>query len=208
VSRRRLVEAGDEERRRLERRLHDGVERQLRALSAALERARLLAGRGPPAGEALEHVGGAQEQLARSLVELGELARGLHPRVLAEEGLAGALEQLAAASEVDVDVAVGDVRLAPAVEVAAYFVCAEALANVVKYAAASRAWIDVRGADWRVTVSVRDDGVGGAHAHEGSGLSGLADRVHAHGGTLRIDSPPGRGTLVVAELPSIARETR
>ena len=105
ASRRRLVEAGDEERRRLERRLHDGVERQLTALSDALERARSLAGRGPPAGAALEHVGGAQEQLAQSLVELDELARGLHPRVLTEEGLAGALERLAAASEVDVDVA-------------------------------------------------------------------------------------------------------
>ena len=208
ASRRRLVEAGDEERRRLERRLHDGVARQLTALSGALERARSLASRGPPAGEALEHVGGAQEQLARSLVELGELARGLHPRVLAEEGLACALEQLAAASEVDVNVAVADVRPAPAVEVAAYFVCAEALANVAKYAAASRAWIDVRSADGRLTVSVRDDGVGGARGHDGGGLSGLADRVHAHGGTLRIESPPGRGTLLVAEIPSMAGDTR
>jgi signal transduction histidine kinase len=208
ASRRRLVEAGDEERRRLERRLHDGVERQLTALSGALERARSLGGRGPPAGAALEHVSGAQEQLARSLAELGELARGLHPRVLTEEGLAGALEQLAAASELDVDVAVADVRLAPAVAVAAYFVCAEALANAAKYASASRAWVDVRSADRRLTVSVRDDGVGGAHAHTGGGLSGLADRVHAHGGTLRIDSPRGRGTLLVAELPSIAGDGR
>jgi signal transduction histidine kinase len=122
--------------------------------------------------------------------------------VLAEQGLAGALRQLAGASRAEVDVTVADARVARALEVAAYFVCAEALANVDKYASASRASIDVATTDGRLVVSVRDDGVGGAHARPGGGLSGLADRVEALGGTLRIDSPPGRGTLLVADMPA------
>jgi signal transduction histidine kinase len=203
ASRQRLLSAGDEERRRLERRLHDGVGRQLTELAGTLEQARAGLGRGPSALEAIEEIGGAEEQLARLLAELGELARGLHPRVLAESGLAGALTQLAASCPVDVEVAVAEVRAPPAVEVAAYFVCAEAMANVAKYASASRAWIDVRCGGGCLTVCVRDDGVGGADTGVGTGLRGLVDRVEAQGGTLRVVSPPGQGTLLRAELPSI-----
>jgi signal transduction histidine kinase len=144
----------------------------------------------------------------RSLGELVELARGLHPRVLAESGLAGALGQLAASCPVDVELTAADVRLSAAVEVAAYFVCAEALANVAKYAAASRVWIDVRCVGADLTVRVRDDGVGGADARRGTGLRGLVDRVEAHGGSLRIESPPRRGTLLVATIPSKPAEAR
>lgn len=203
-SRRRLLDAGDEERRRLERRLQEGVEWQLEELSCALGRVRAHAARGSPAPAVVEQIGVAQEQLERSLAELVELARGLHPRVLAESGLAGALAQLAASSPVDVEVTAVDVPVAVAVagEVAAYFVCAEALANVAKYAFASRVWIDVRCGGADLTVRVRDDGVGGADPRRGSGLRGLVDRVEAHGGRLRIESPPRRGTLLVATIPS------
>jgi signal transduction histidine kinase len=208
ASRRRLVEAGDEERRRLEQRLHDGVEQQLTALAVALERTRSAAGDGPLAQDVVDHVDDAQRQLALSLRELGELARGLHPLPLAEHGLAGALQRLASSSAVAVDVAVDAVRIPPAVEVAAYFVCAEGLANVTKYAAASHARIDVRRVGESLRVTVADDGVGGARADEGGGLRGLADRVQAHDGTLRIDSPPGRGTRLIAEIPLAAEEAR
>jgi signal transduction histidine kinase len=200
-SRRRLLDAGDEERRRLESDLHDGVERQLTALSGALARARVEAGTGPPVFGAAEEIAAAQEELEASLAGLDELARGLHPRVLSERGLAGAVRQLAASSQIPVDVAASDVRLPPAVEVAAYYVCAEALANVAKYASASHARVDVRSSGGRLTVEVRDDGAGGADARGGTGLRGLADRVEAHGGTLVVESPPGRGTLLVAEMP-------
>jgi signal transduction histidine kinase len=208
ASRRRLVEAGDDERRRLEHRLHEGVEQQLTALAGALERTRSAARAGPPAQDVIDHIDDAQLQLALSLRELGELARGLHPLPLAEHGLSGALRRLASSSAVDVEIAVDARRLAPGVEVAAYFVCAEGLANMTKYAAASHARIDVRRADGSIRVTVADDGVGGARAAEGGGLRGLADRVQAHGGTLRIDSPPGRGTRLVAEIPLAAEDAR
>ena len=198
ASRRRLVETGDDERRRLEQGLHEGVEQQLTALAGALERTRSAARDGPPAREVVGDIDDAQMQLALAREELSELARGLHPRVLTEHGLAGALRRLASSSAVDVDVAVDAIRIAPAVEVAAYFVCAEGLANMTKYAAASHARIDVRLADGSVRVSVA----------EGGGLRGLADRVQAHGGTLRIDSPLGRGTRLVAEIPLPAEDAR
>jgi signal transduction histidine kinase len=197
ASRRRLLDAGDDERSGLERRLHDGAERRLDALSAMLRDATAGAD-GDAARDAVER---ARRQLERTRTDLHELARGLHPRVLAEQGLAGGLRELAAASPVPVDVAAEDVALPPAARVTAYFVCAEALANVVKHAGARTAHIAVRRRDGAIVVEVRDDGVGGADPGAGSGLRGLADRVEALGGTLRVESPPGRGTLLAAEIP-------
>ena len=194
ASRRRLVRAGDEERHRLERRLHDTVQRRLSELARSLEGAHAGAGRA-----AL--LQGAEEQLARTIGELRELAAGLHPGGLDEGGLSGALASLVARSPVPMAVSVPDARLPEEIAIAAYFVCSEAVANVIKYAAASHVVVSVSVGDGCVRVAVADDGVGGADPAAGTGLRGLADRLEALGGTLRIDSPPGGGTRVTAELP-------
>jgi signal transduction histidine kinase len=198
ASRLRLVQAGDEERRRLERRLHDSAERRLTDLAAELGQA---GERRDAAPQAADRVRRAEEHLVLTLAELRELAAGLHPRVLAERGLPGALAELAAASPVPVEVAVSDGRLPEDIEAAAYFVCSEALANVAKYASASLARLSVDARDGLLVVEVSDDGQGGAVIGGGSGLRGLADRVDALGGTLSLDSPPGRGTRLSVELP-------
>jgi signal transduction histidine kinase len=192
------VQAGDEERRRLEQRLHESAERRLESLARELGRTS-----GPPGSGAdgADRIRRAEEQLALTLEELRELAAGLHPRVLGERGLAGALAALGERSPVPVDVAAPGEHLPAEIEAAAYFVCSEALANVAKYAAASHAAISVRTENGRVLVEVADDGRGGAAMGGGSGLRGLADRVEALGGTLRLDSPPGGGTRIAAELP-------
>ena len=143
----------------------------------------------------------ARGQLARTLADLRDLAGGLHPRALTEDGLAAALASLARRSPVPVELAVPAERLPAEVEVAAYFVCSEALANVAKYASASRAVVRVTADDRAALVEVVDDGVGGADPAQGSGLRGLADRVEALGGALRLESPPGVGTRLAAELP-------
>ena len=144
----------------------------------------------------------AQDELATSLAELRELARGIHPAVLTERGLEPAIAALAARSPVPVTVrADSGERLPGPVEIAAYFVVSEALANVAKYARASEAAVAVWREDGHVAVEVADDGVGGADAARGSGLRGLADRVAALEGTLRLDSPPGGGTRVRVEIP-------
>jgi signal transduction histidine kinase len=200
ASRRRIVETADAQRRQLERELHEGTERRLDALSeqvAALEREvdelgarRLLAD--------VEH------QLGVARAELAELARGIHPTALTNGGLAAALPELASrtpvALDVDVDVDVG--RAPTAVEAAAYFVCSEALTNVAKHGCATRARIDVKLAGDGIAVTITDDGIGGADARRGSGLRGLADRVEALGGRLSVESPPGAGTRIVAEIPT------
>src|SRR6266540_737335 len=191
ASRLRLVQAGDEERRRLEQRLHESAERRLAELARELEGAR---GRS-------DRIRRAEEQLALTLEELRELAAGLHPRLLGERGLAGALAALGERSPVPVDVAAPGAPLPEEIEAAAYFVCSEALANVAKYASASHAAVSVRAEDGRVLVEVADDGRGGAVVGRGSGLRGLADRVEALGGTLRLDSPAGAGTRLTVELP-------
>jgi signal transduction histidine kinase len=197
ASRRRLLEAGDEERRRLERELHEGAECRLEVLASIL----LEAGK-RGAGDAVgDHLQRAQRQLERTLGDLHELARGLHPRVLADEGLLGGVRDLGAACPVSVEIEVDDVRLPAAVEVAAYFVCAEALANVVKHACARHVSVAVRRFDGRIAVEVRDDGAGGADPASGSGLRGLEDRVEALGGVLHVESAPGSGTLLAAEIP-------
>ena len=144
----------------------------------------------------------AQEELRTSLAELRELARGIHPAVLTEHGLEPALSALAARAPVPVriDECAGE-RLPGPVESAAYFVVSEALANVAKYAQATQASVTVRRSNGQVMVEVADDGVGGAEAGRGSGLSGLADRVAALEGTLSLDSPPGHGTRLRAVIP-------
>jgi len=204
ASRRRLVQAGDEERRRLEQRLHDSAERRLASLAQELAQSH---GRGGTASEAADRVRRAEEHLALTLEELRELAAGLHPRALGELGLAGALTALAERSPVPVEVVAPDGRLPEDIEAAAYFVCSEALANIAKYASASRAAVSVMVRDGRLQVEVVDDGRGGAVIGAGTGLRGLADRVEALGGTLRLESRPGEGTRLAVELP-VGSETR
>jgi signal transduction histidine kinase len=195
-SRRRLVRAGDEERRRLEQRLREGAERRLVALEHVLE---LVSGNTSRTRTA--EIERARAQLARTLADLRDLAGGLHPRALAEKGLAAALASLARRSPVPVELAVLAGPLSAEVEAAAYFVCSEALANAAKYASASRVVVRVTADDRAALVEIVDDGVGGADPAQGSGLRGLADRVEALDGALRLESPPGDGTCLAAELP-------
>jgi signal transduction histidine kinase len=194
ASRRRLVQAGDDERRRLELRLRDTVERRLMKLARKLE--------GAHAGRlAAARTETAREQLARVLDELRELAAGLHPASLTDGSLSDALSSLVARSPIPVELRLDDTRLPDELATTTYFVCAEALANVIKYACASKVVISVAQRASRLSVEVVDDGMGGAVVGAGTGLPGLADRVEALGGTLRVDSPRGGGTRVVAELP-------
>ncbi|HTE59796.1 MAG TPA: sensor histidine kinase [Solirubrobacteraceae bacterium] len=200
ASRARIVEAGTAERRRLERNLHDGAQQRLVALSLTMRLAQGKLRKDPGTAEKL--LGGAQEELARALEELRELARGIHPAVLSDRGLAPALEALAGRSPVPVQLdGTPRERLPAAVEAAAYFVVAEALTNVVKYAQASQARVCVSRSNGHAVVEVADDGVGGADPDRGSGLRGLADRISALDGTLELRSPEGAGTLLRAEIP-------
>src|SRR4051812_32664009 len=199
ASRARLVAAGDAERRRLERDLHDGAQARLVALALLLGRARSRADADPELQALLAQ---ASDELQTSLTELRELARGIHPAILTDRGLEPALHALAdrATVPVTVDVAVSR-RLPGAVECAAYFVASEALQNVAKYAHATRASVTVRRAGGRVVVDVADDGIGGADASRGSGLRGLADRVAGLAGAISVESPAGGGTRLRAEIP-------
>jgi signal transduction histidine kinase len=195
----RLVEAADAERRRLERNLHDGAQQRLVSLSLHL---RMLATRVAPESEAGRILAQARDELASSVKELRELARGLHPAILSDHGLEAAIESVAARAAVPVNVMIDVSQRCPApVEVAAYYVACEALTNVAKYARATRATIGIARQGCRLVVEVVDDGVGGADPEGGSGLRGLADRVEALDGQLRIWSPPGGGTSVRAEFP-------
>jgi signal transduction histidine kinase len=199
-SRARIVEAGDSERRRLERNLHDGAQQRLVSLALALGLAESKVEQEPSTAVAL--LQSAREELTEALAELRELARGIHPAVLTERGLDYALTALAERAPVEATL---DVKLnrrpPPPIEAAAYYVVAEALANVAKYAQATSATVSVRMDDERLRVEVADDGVGGADPSAGSGLRGLEDRVQAFGGSLRVLSRPGEGTRVLAELP-------
>jgi len=198
-SRARLVDAFEVERRRIERDLHDGAQQRLLALSMQLGLARLELPDGSPAAEGVQR---AHELAKEALAELRELIRGVHPKILADRGLHAALREVAdrAPLPVDVDVALPE-RLPGGVEACAYFVVVEALANVAKHSAATRARVVASAAGGRLTVQVRDDGRGGADPARGSGLSGLADRVAAAGGTVSLASPPGGPTVVHVELP-------
>jgi signal transduction histidine kinase len=200
ASRARIVSAGDEERRRLERDLHDGAQQRLLSLGLALQLAR--AKLGPDANGAPELLDEADAELRAALDELRELARGIHPAVLTEQGLPAALRSLAERSPVPVTIAsVPEERLPAPAEAAAYFLVSEALANVAKYARARRVRISISNADGRVFVDVDDDGIGGADPSRGTGLRGLVDRVHALDGQLELESPPGHGTRLHAEIP-------
>jgi signal transduction histidine kinase len=204
VSRLRIVEATDAARRRIERDLHDGAQQQLVALALEL---RILRARAQDRDDLLPLVDGLSERLASALAELRELARGIHPSILTDQGLAPAIDALADRTPVAVSAAV-DVteRLPKPVEAAAYFVVAEALTNVVKYARASSVEVDVRQANGSVLVRVADDGVGGVDVAAGSGLRGLQDRLAAVDGEMEIESPPGGGTRLRARIPTDMEE--
>ena len=198
ASRERLVAAGDEERRRLERNLHDGAQQRLVAVSLQL---RMIESRIRDDPAAVQLAASARDELAQSLEELRELARGIHPAVL-RHGLPAALDSLAARSTVPTTVTCdAEEALPEQVELAAYFVASEALANVAKYARATVASVTVSCAGGHAVVQIADDGVGGAQVDGGTGLRGLADRVEALDGRLSVTSPPGAGTVVTAELP-------
>ena len=199
ASRARLVEAADDARRKLERNLHDGAQQRLVALSVSLRLAESKLQNDPPAAAGI--LSGAREELTHALADLRELARGIHPAVLSDRGLSAAVDALVSRSPVPVEAEVPEVKLPPAVEAAAYYVVAEALTNVVKYGQASAAEVSVDADNGTVTVTVSDDGVGGADPAQGSGLRGLADRVEALEGRLVVTSPRGRGTTVRAEIP-------
>jgi PAS domain S-box-containing protein len=201
ASRARIVAAGDVERRRLERNLHDGAQQRLVSLSLSLRVALDKLDHDP--GAARELFAAGADELAIALEELRELARGLHPALLTERGLGAALESLARRVPVPVEISEtpGD-RLAEPIEAAAYYLIAEALTNIVKYAQATTARVQVAEARDKVIVQVHDNGVGGADTAEGSGLQGLADRVEALGGRLELTSPIGIGTTVRAEIPT------
>jgi signal transduction histidine kinase len=198
-SRLRIVEATDAARRRIERDLHDGAQQQLVALALEL---RLLRAKVGADEDVAPLVDSLSERLSSALAELRELARGIHPSILTDRGLGPAISSLAERTPVIVhsEVAVED-RLPPPVEAAAYFLVAEALTNVAKYAQASEVTIDVRRENGAVLVDVADDGVGGADVSAGSGLRGLHDRVAAVDGELIIESPPGAGTRLRAWIP-------
>jgi signal transduction histidine kinase len=200
ASRARIVAAGDAERRRLERDLHDGAQQRLLGLGLALQLVRTeLGDDANGAGELLDE---AEAELGAAIEELRELARGIHPAVLTEQGLAPAVRTLAARSPLPVQITnVPEERFPAPVEAAAYFVVSEALANVAKHAHASAARVSVMRESGVLSVAVRDDGVGGACPNGRSGLAGLADRVHALDGRLTIESEPGDGTTLTAELP-------
>jgi signal transduction histidine kinase len=200
ASRARIVDAADAERRRVERDLHDGAQQRLVTLSLALGLAREQAASNHD--EALcVSLGEASEEAARALDELRELGRGLHPTILAEAGLGPALESLAERSTLPATIAAPAERFPEAVEIGAYFVASEALANAAKHAAASHVTVRARRANGVLVLEVADDGSGGADPDRGSGLTGLEDRVAALGGRLRVESAIGAGTRVVAEIP-------
>jgi signal transduction histidine kinase len=200
ASRRRIVAAGDQMRRRIERNLHDGAQQQLVTLALKLRAAR----DGIPSElpQVRAELAQAEQGLTNVMDELRELSRGLHPAILSEGGLGSALKSLArrAALPVNLDLQVAE-RLPDPVEVAAYYLVSEALANAAKHARASAADVAVKIDNEALCVHVRDDGAGGADPTKGSGIVGLRDRVEALGGRLVLASPPGEGTSMLAEFP-------
>ncbi|HKN89317.1 MAG TPA: ATP-binding protein, partial [Acidimicrobiia bacterium] len=200
ASRARIVATTDDERRGLERNLHDGAQQRLVALSylLGLQTARLPADADADLRATLT---GAQHEIASTLADLRGLAQIMHPPLLASAGLGAAVESLADQSAVPVDVEARAGRYPPVVEAVAYLVVREALENVARHAGATSAQVKVGEAGGRLVVEVTDDGIGGVDASRGSGLVDLTDRVCALDGLMRVDSPPGRGTRVRAELP-------
>jgi signal transduction histidine kinase len=196
----RSVDIAMADRRQIERDLHDGAQQRLLALGMDLGMALEKFEDDPEAARTL--VGDAHEELQRAIVELRNLARGIHPAVLTDRGLDAALSSLAARSTVPVDLDVRlDLRPPASAEATAYFIVAEALTNAARHGHASHIDVRVRQNDGKLHVEVRDDGVGGASTTEGGGLAGLADRASSVEGTLSVSSPPGGPTVVSAELP-------
>jgi signal transduction histidine kinase len=198
-SRFRVIEAEQKERQRLERNLHDGAQQRLVALSLELS---LLEEQLQDDSDARARLGFARREIAASLAELREVARGIHPAVVSGHGLDVALEQLVARAPVPIRLTLDvDERLPEQLEVAAYYLVSESLANLGKHAKASSATVEITRSDRRLFVEIVDDGIGGADTERGSGLRGLADRVEALDGRLRVWSPAGGGTRVRAEIP-------
>ena len=201
-ARSRIIAAADAERRRIERDLHDGAQQRLVALSLTLRMAETRAEKGDP--ETADLIRNAGEEAGLALKELRDLARGIHPAILTNRGLAAALDDLATRATVPVEVTDAPAeRLPDQVEAAAYFVVSECLANVGKHAEASGATVSVRTEDGLLLVEVADDGSGGVDVENGSGIQGLRDRVGALGGRLEIDSPEAAGTRVRAAIPLV-----
>jgi signal transduction histidine kinase len=196
-SRARILQAADQERRHLERRLHDGAQRRLTQLAEILGRSRSAASTDRTSRQIVT----AENKLERTLDDLGRLALGLHPRVLSEHTLEEALARIARACPVPVELRVSGDLVPSGAQAAVYFLCAEALTNVAKYADASLVTVTVAADDARVVVSVHDDGVGGADPAGGTGIRGLIDRIETLGGTLSLASEPSRGTHLAAEVP-------
>jgi signal transduction histidine kinase len=196
----RIVEAGDTERRRLERNLHDGAQQRLVSLALHLRMIKGNLRKDTASAEAL--LAEADSELDQALEELRELARGIHPAVLTDRGLEAAIRTLADRAPIPVELTrLPEDRLPNSVEAAIYYLVAEAITNVAKYAQATSASVAVERSNGFATVVVSDDGIGGAEPGPGSGLVGLADRVEALGGRLHIESPPGQGTHLTAEIP-------
>jgi signal transduction histidine kinase len=198
ASRARLVTAANEERQRIERDLHDGAQQRFVSIGLALRHAQHALGTAAP--EVSRALDGAVAEITVAIDELRELARGLRPAQL-DAGLGSALRDLASRAPLPVEVRTSAARAAPDIEAAAYFTACEALTNAVKHAHASKVVLSAARHNARLVVSVVDDGVGGATARTGSGLTGLIDRVAAQGGTLRITSDVGAGTTLTAEFP-------
>jgi signal transduction histidine kinase len=200
ASRRRIVAASDETRRQIERDLHDGTQQRLVSLGLALRAAEAnVPSEQQGLQEELSHV---VQGLAAAVEDLQEISRGIHPAILSKGGLGPALRTLAHRSAIPVDLDIAtDVRLAEPIEVAAYFVGSEALANAAKHSRASRIDVSLEQRDGTLQLSIRDDGVGGVDTTRGSGLVGLTDRVEALGGSIRVSSRQGEGTQIIALLP-------
>jgi PAS domain S-box-containing protein len=199
TSRARIVKAGDEQRRKLERNLHDGAQQRLVSLALTLRLARTKLDSDPVALERL--LAGAADELNKALAELRELARGLHPAALTEQGLGPALKALGERLPIDVHVEALDWRLPEHIEATAYYICMEALTNVAKHAQATRADVKFTREGDVLRFEIIDDGRGGADPRGGSGIVGLRDRAEAAAGTLFVISPPGKGTSVTGTLP-------
>ncbi|HEY1487789.1 MAG TPA: histidine kinase, partial [Micromonosporaceae bacterium] len=204
-TRSRAVSAAEEERRRIERDLHDSTQQQLVSLAMDLGRAREKLATDPAGAEQL--LAKAHEESKRAISDLRDLVRGIHPAVLTDRGLDAALSALAGRSPVPVEVQATLVdRAGEQTEAVAYFVVAEALTNIAKHAEATRAWVRLEQLGRHLIVEIRDDGRGGAVATRGGGLAGLADRAAAIDGTVEINSPPNAGTLIRLELPLCGTE--
>jgi signal transduction histidine kinase len=195
ASRARIVEASDAERRRIERDLHDGAQQRLVALAMRLDLAR------QSSTGATTLIDETTAELLQAIREVRDLARGLHPTILTDAGLAAAVEALAERTPFPVIVNVTDARFAPEVEAAAYYVVAEALTNIARYADATEAHVDASAETGRLIVTISDNGRGGADPSGGSGLRGLVDRLAAIDGELTLSSPSGAGTTLTASLP-------